>query len=99
MLSPRLGHGKIDLGSDHNNRKHNRRFKCSRCDRPAFHLKADLKRHLATTHAKDLDQKPLKVFRCPNIGCSIPEKEFYRRDNFRRHVKSCSKGKEKDKAR
>ncbi|ORY14497.1 hypothetical protein BCR34DRAFT_599052 [Clohesyomyces aquaticus] len=73
--------------NSHTNRKHDRRFECSICPMK-FNLRADLQRHQRTVH-KD-SKPPVETFRCPNSWCKKPEQTFTRKDNFDRHVKSCT---------
>jgi hypothetical protein len=68
---------------DHFHRKHTRRFHCHLCIR-AFHLRADLNRHL-TIH-KDEGSDKNKLLPCPNSGC---HQNFRRKDNLLRHMKRC----------
>jgi hypothetical protein len=78
--------------NNHNNRKHNLRFKCSiaGCN-STFGLSADLKRHQHTVHKDAFTPIPAKVFKCDNVGCTGPGKIYVRKDNFKRHVKRCKK--------
>ncbi|KAF2830485.1 hypothetical protein CC86DRAFT_162102 [Ophiobolus disseminans] len=78
------------LRRNHENRKHNPRYICPLCN-AAFGLRADLERHRTTKHAKELNQKPKRVYLCPHSSCVTRGKEYYRNDNFKRHVKRCEK--------
>jgi uncharacterized Zn-finger protein len=76
--------------SIHTNRRHRRRYACELCS-SSFSLKADLQRHELTVH-RDAHFQEAKMWKCSNVGCSVPDKEFWRKDNFTRHVARCRKG-------
>jgi hypothetical protein len=67
------------------------------CD-ASFGLRNDLERHEVTKHSRDFPQDPCKIFRCPNAACSTLEKEYLRKDNFRKHTRRCGKTKRKGEA-
>lgn len=69
--------------NSHVNRKHDQRYKCDSCHR-AFNLRADLLRHESSVHTL------ASAWRCMNEPCLKPGKVFARKDNFRRHVKTCN---------
>jgi uncharacterized C2H2 Zn-finger protein len=69
--------------NSHVNRKHDQRYKCDSCHR-AFNLRADLIRHESSVHTL------ASAWRCTNEPCLKPGKVFARKDNFRRHVKTCN---------
>ncbi|KAF7681123.1 hypothetical protein GT037_000099, partial [Alternaria burnsii] len=74
--------------SKHNNRIHNRRYKClyEGCLQKPFGLKADLQRHITAIHSTE------KVA----IQCLVDSciEEFSRKDNMLRHVKNKHPGNE-----
>ncbi|CAN9104762.1 unnamed protein product [Alternaria alternata] len=70
----------------HYNRIHNLRYVCDICARP-FGVRADLERHEHTVHAEFF--RSLKRSWCTIPGCPTPNKEWKRKDNFTRHVRSC----------
>jgi hypothetical protein len=72
--------------SQHINLKHIRRFKCDVCP-SAFFLKTDLTRHALNVHSTHT--AVAKAWTCPNQGCNMHGKPFFRKDNFERHVKRC----------
>jgi hypothetical protein len=52
-----------------------------------FGVKADLDRHEHTVHADRFRSE--KRSWCTIPGCPTPNKEWTRKDNFNRHVRSC----------
>lgn len=75
---------------NHHNRIHNLRFTCPVCAL-AFGLRTDMERHKRNIHKDACESLQVEVFKCTYIGCATPEKEFRRKDNFKRHVERCRK--------
>ncbi|CAI9637092.1 unnamed protein product [Alternaria burnsii] len=78
------------LRRTHQNREHNLRYPCGICN-SRLGLRADLRRHENSVHRDDLHDASAKLFQCPNIGCSDPQKTYARKDNFTRHVNRCER--------
>lgn len=79
------------LLTDHINRKHVRRFKCTACGLDvAFNLRADLERHNRAKHWGGL----IEGLKCTVEGCKTPSKTWVRKawvrkDNPKRHMEGC----------
>jgi hypothetical protein len=72
---------------DHIHRKHVRRFRCTVCGpEMAFNLRADLERHRRAKHKR---ASAVLGYKCKEVGCSMPNKVWERKDNIRRHVERC----------
>lgn len=78
---------RTDFSRKHVNRKHRKRYKCGECD-AAFNLNADLRRHSQNVH-RDLIDDTKREYKCSNDGCLMPDKVFFRKDNFERHLRRC----------
>lgn len=76
----------VGLLTDHINRKHVRRFKCTACGPDvAFNLRADLERHNRAKHRGGL----VEGLKCTVESCKTPSKTWVRKDNLKRHMEGC----------